>query len=174
MQLRQENREKDPVQFGGLPDKPEVSGAEAGIFHDPGPKNAEFVRYGVMHRNTFIDSPRLLRRDFSMKTRPDLFFAGQLTGLEGYLAAMFSGLLAGKNAVRRCQGRETLVLPRETMMGALSHYISDESVKDFQPMGANFGILPPLQEPIRDKRRRYGALSERSLERIEKIINSGV
>ena len=92
----------------------------------------------------------------------------------GYLAAMFSGLLAGKNAVRRCQGRETLVLPRETMMGALSHYISDESVKDFQPMGANFGILPPLQEPIRDKRRRYGALAERSLERIEKIINSGV
>lgn len=92
----------------------------------------------------------------------------------GYLAAMFSGLLAGKNAVRRCQGRETLVLPRETMMGALSHYISDESVKDFQPMGANFGILPPLQESIRDKRRRYGALAERSLERIEKIINSGV
>lgn len=87
---------------------------------------------------------------------------------------MFSGLLAGKNAVRRCQGRETLVLPRETMMGALSHYISDESVKDFQPMGANFGILPPLQESIRDKRRRYGALAERSLERIEKIINSGV
>mgnify|MGYP000069696258 CR=1 FL=1 len=101
-------------------------------------------------------------------------FAGQLTGLEGYLAAMFSGLLGREERGSALQGRETLVLPRETMMGALSHYISDESVKDFQPMGANFGILPPLQEPIRDKRRRYGALSERSLERIEKIINSGV
>lgn len=87
---------------------------------------------------------------------------------------MFSGLLAGLNAVRRCQCRETLVLPRETMMGALSHYISDESVKDFQPMGANFGILPPLQEHIRDKRQRYGALAERSLNRIAEIIKSGV
>ena len=174
VQLRQENREKTLYNLVGFQTNLRFPEQRRVFSMIPALKNAEFVRYGVMHRNTFIDSPRLLRRDFSMKTRPDLFFAGQLTGLEGYLAAMFSGLLAGKNAVRRCQGRETLVLPRETMMGALSHYISDESVKDFQPMGANFGILPPLQEPIRDKRRRYGALSERSLERIEKIINSGV
>ena len=174
VQLRQENREKTLYNLVGFQTNLRFPEQRRVFSMIPALKNAEFVRYGVMHRNTFIDSPRLLRRDFSMTTRPDLFFAGQLTGLEGYLAAMFSGLLAGKNAVRRCQGRETLVLPRETMMGALSHYISDESVKDFQPMGANFGILPPLQEPIRDKRRRYGALSERSLERIEKIINSGV
>lgn len=170
VQLRQENREKTLYNLVGFQTNLKFPEQKRVFSMIPALKNAEFVRYGVMHRNTFIDSPRLLNQDFSMKTRPDLFFAGQLTGLEGYLAAMFSGLLAGVNAVRRCRGRETLVLPRETMMGALSYYISDESVRDFQPMGANFGILPPLQEHIRDKRQRYGALAERSLQIIDEIL----
>ena len=110
----------------------------------PALKNAEFLRYGVMHRNTFLDSPRLLNADYSMRKRPDLFFAGQITGVEGYMESAGSGVLAGLNAARRLRGQDPLVLPRETMLGALAGYISDPSVKNFQPMGANFGVLPPL------------------------------
>lgn len=173
VQLRQENREKTLYNLVGFQTNLKFSEQKRVFSMIPALKNAEFVRYGVMHRNTFIDSPRLLNRDYSMRARPDLFFAGQITGVEGYMESASSGLLAGINVVRRCQGKETLSLPRETMMGALSHYISDESVKDFQPMGANFGILPPLQEHIRDKRQRYGALAQRSLRQLEKIIQNG-
>ena len=114
----------------------------------PALKNAEFLRYGVMHRNTFLDSPRLLNADYSMRKRPDLFFAGQITGVEGYMESAGSGVLAGLNAARRLRGQDPLVLPRETMLGALAGYISDPSVKNFQPMGANFGVLPPLERPV--------------------------
>ena len=130
----------------------------------PGLENAEFVRYGVMHRNTFLDSPRLLNADYSMRKRPDLFFAGQITGVEGYMESAGSGVLAGLNAARRLRGQDPLVLPRETMLGALAGYISDPSVKNFQPMGANFGVLPPLERPVREKRERYESLSTRALE----------
>lgn len=130
----------------------------------PALKNAEFVRYGVMHRNTFMDSPRLLNGDYSFRTQPNLFFAGQITGVEGYMESASAGILAGLNAARRLKGLETLILPQTTMMGALSRYISDESVKHFQPMGANFGVLPTLSEHIRDKVERYTALSNRALE----------
>lgn len=129
----------------------------------PGLQNAEFVRYGVMHRNSFIDSPRLLGPDFSLRARPDIFIAGQLAGVEGYMESAAAGILAGINAVRRLKGEETFVPPDYTMTGALARYISDETVKDFQPMGANFGVLPPLPERIRDKKARYAALSARSL-----------
>ncbi len=129
----------------------------------PALKNADFVRYGVMHRNTFIDSPRLLRGDFSFRTRENLFFAGQITGVEGYMESASSGILAGLNMVRKLQGKETLVLPETSMIGALMRYISDESVKNFQPMGANFGVLPPIEPKIRDKQERYAALSQRGL-----------
>ncbi len=129
----------------------------------PGLENAEFVRYGVMHRNTFLDSPRLLNADYSMRKRPDLFFAGQITGVEGYMESAGSGVLAGLNAARRLRGQDPLVLPRETMLGALAGYISDPSVKNFQPMGANFGVLPPLERPVREKRERYESLSTRAL-----------
>lgn len=129
----------------------------------PALKNAEFVRYGVMHRNTFLDSPRLLNADYSMRKRPDLFFAGQITGVEGYMESAGSGVLAGLNAARRLRGQDPLVLPRETMLGALAGYISDPSVKNFQPMGANFGVLPPLERPVREKRERYESLSTRAL-----------
>ena len=129
----------------------------------PALKNAEFLRYGVMHRNTFLDSPRLLNADYSMRKRPDLFFAGQITGVEGYMESAGSGVLAGLNAARRLRGQDPLVLPRETMLGALAGYISDPSVKNFQPMGANFGVLPPLERPVREKRERYESLSTRAL-----------
>lgn len=128
----------------------------------PALQNAEFVRYGVMHRNTFIDSPRLLNSDFSLRNDPKIFFAGQITGVEGYMESAASGILAGLNAARRLLGRDTVTLPETTMMGALSRYISDESVKHFQPMGANFGVLPPLSEKIRDKALRYTAIADRA------------
>ena len=130
----------------------------------PALRNAEFVRYGVMHRNTFIDSPRHLNGDFSFKGRDGLYFAGQITGVEGYMESASSGILAGINMANRLSGKEALELPDFTMMGALSKYISNPGVTDFQPMGANFGILPPLGEKIRDKKMRYEALAKRSLD----------
>ena len=133
----------------------------------PALKNAEFLRYGVMHRNTFIDSPRLLNGDFSMRNNPYLFFGGQITGVEGYMESAASGLMAGINLSLRLLGKETVILPEDTMIGALSRYISDETVKNFQPMGANFGILPPLSEKIRDKQERYMMLAERGIESLK-------
>lgn len=129
----------------------------------PGLENAEFVRYGVMHRNSFINSPMLLNPDFSMRDNSNLFFAGQITGVEGYMESAASGIIAGINAVRLAQGKDSLVPEADTMIGSLCAYISDESVKSFQPMGANFGILPPIEPKIKDKRERYMALSQRAV-----------
>lgn len=129
----------------------------------PGLENAEFVRYGVMHRNSFLNSPKLLSSDFSLRTNPNIFFAGQITGVEGYMESAGSGILAGINAVRRAQGRTVFVPNTDTMLGALCDYISDETVTNFQPMGANFGILPPIEPKIRDKKERYKALSDRAI-----------
>ncbi len=133
----------------------------------PALRNAEFVRYGVMHRNSFIRSPEVLCADFSLRQNPHIFFAGQITGVEGYMESAASGILAGINAARRIQGEEALILPVETMMGALSHYIAESALGDFQPMNANFGILPPLTQRIRDKHERYLAMAERSLAVLE-------
>ncbi|MBC8569254.1 methylenetetrahydrofolate--tRNA-(uracil(54)-C(5))-methyltransferase (FADH(2)-oxidizing) TrmFO [Zongyangia hominis] len=129
----------------------------------PGLENAEFVRYGVMHRNTFLDSPRLLDQYFRLKKEPRIFFAGQMTGVEGYMESAASGLLAGVNMALTLTGKEPLTLPFDTMTGALSRYISDGSVKDFQPMGANMGLLPPPLKRERDKVKRYAQVSERAL-----------
>ena len=129
----------------------------------PGLENAEFVRYGVMHRNSFINSPMLLNPDFSMRDNSNLFFAGQITGVEGYMESAASGIIAGINAVRLAQGKDSLVPEADTMIGSLCAYISDESVKSFQPMGANFGILPPIEPKIKDKKERYSALSQRAV-----------
>lgn len=129
----------------------------------PGLENAEFIRYGVMHRNSFLNSPRLLNANFSMRNNEKLFFAGQITGVEGYMESAGSGIIAGINAVRLAQGKVEFVPASDTMLGALCDYISDESVKNFQPMGANFGVLSPIEPKIRDKRERYAALSERAL-----------
>lgn len=136
----------------------------------PGLQNAEFVRYGVMHRNSFLDSPRLLNSDFSLRSNPYLYFAGQITGVEGYMESAASGIMAGINAVRRADGKEPLRLEDKTMIGALSDYISDESVKNFQPMGANFGILPPIEPKIRDKKERYAAMAKRALDSLAETL----
>ena len=129
----------------------------------PGLEHAEFLRYGMMHRNTFINSPRLLLPTLQWRTRADLFFAGQLTGVEGYMGNAATGLLAGLNAARLIQGQEPLVLPPTTMLGALCHYVTHAAEQDFQPMKANFGLLPPLDEPLHNKRARYQAYAARAL-----------
>lgn len=132
----------------------------------PALKDAVFMRYGVMHRNTFLQSPGFLGADFAVLSRPDLFFAGQMTGVEGYMESAASGLVAGINAANRLLGKASLSLSRETMIGALAAHVSTEN-RDFQPMGANFGILPPLASPIRDKRQRYAALAARAMAHYE-------
>lgn len=136
----------------------------------PGLENAEFLRYGVMHRNSFLNSPKLLCRDFSLRSDGRIFFAGQITGVEGYMESAASGIIAGKNMARRLNGEAPLELPDVTMLGALSAYISDESVENFQPMGANMGILPDIGERIKDKQERYQVIADRSLAALEKCL----
>lgn len=136
----------------------------------PGLENAEFVRYGVMHRNSFLNSPKLLDADFSLRSDRRIFFAGQITGVEGYMESAASGIMAGINMTRKLSGKDSLILPTDTMIGALSHYISDESVTDFQPMGANMGILPPCPTRIKDKQERYRIVAEAALTSLDKTI----
>ena len=133
----------------------------------PGLANAEFVKYGVMHRNTYINSTKVLDNNYQLKGERNIFFAGQITGVEGYVESIASGLMAGINAVKYVRDDAKFVLPKETMLGALTEYIATENDK-FQPMNANFGILPELPEKIRDKKERYRALAEKSLKLIEK------
>ena len=169
VQLRTENRENSLYNLVGFQTNLKFGEQKRVFGMIPGLENAEFVRYGVMHRNTFLNSPKLLNGDYSLRQRPQLFFAGQITGVEGYMESASSGILAGRNAVRRLRGQEPLVLPETTMLGALSRYISGYTGKDFQPMGANFGILPPLPNRVRDKRQRYLALAERALADFQKF-----
>ncbi len=136
----------------------------------PGLQNAEFERYGMMHRNTFINAPMHLRPTLQFKRRDDLFFAGQITGVEGYVGNIGTGLLAGVNAANLVLGRPLWKLPPTTMLGALCHYITHAEPKDFQPMKANFGILPPLENPPRNKRERKRAYAERALRDLESFL----
>lgn len=136
----------------------------------PGLQNARFARYGVMHRNTFLDSPRLLDGCFALKGRKSLFFAGQLTGVEGYMESAASGIVAGRALARRLAGKEPRPLPVDTMLGALCHYISDPTVTDFQPMGSNMGILPPLAERERNKELRYTKMAERAISSLRRYL----
>ena len=170
LQLRRETKDGALLNLVGFQTNLKFSEQKRVFSMIPALRHAEYMRYGVMHRNTFLDAPRLLHADYSLRARPDLFFAGQITGVEGYMESAQSGLLAGMNLVRRLRGEKTLVLPPSTMMGALSRYISDESVRDFQPMGASFGILPPIEPKIREKKLRYEALSARSLQALENYL----
>ena len=170
LQLRTENREKTLFNLVGFQTNLKFGEQKRVFGMIPGLAHAEFVRYGVMHRNTFLNSPALLDGDFSFRRRPGLYFAGQITGVEGYMESAGSGILAGINLARRLQGREPLLLPETTMLGALSRHVSQYAGKDFQPMGANFGVLPPLPEKIRDKRQRYMALSQRALCDLEPML----
>lgn len=166
VQLRRENSKGTMFNLVGFQTNLKFGEQKRVFSMIPGLENAEFVRYGVMHRNSFLNSPKLLNADFSLRSNPNIFFAGQITGVEGYMESAASGIMAGLNAVRRAQDEEPLVLSEYNMIGALSQYISDESVTNFQPMGANFGILPPIEPKIRDKRERYMALANRALEQL--------
>ncbi|MBQ3094778.1 MAG: methylenetetrahydrofolate--tRNA-(uracil(54)-C(5))-methyltransferase (FADH(2)-oxidizing) TrmFO [Clostridia bacterium] len=170
LQLRAENREGTMRNLVGFQTNLKFPEQKRVFGMIPALKNAEYLRYGVMHRNTFLDSPRRLTATFAFRERDGLFFAGQMTGVEGYMESAASGILAGLNAVAMLKGFSPFVLPADTMMGALSHYISGYEGKDFQPMGANFGVLPPIEPPIRDKRLRYEALSNRALASLAQTV----
>ncbi|MBQ6713640.1 MAG: methylenetetrahydrofolate--tRNA-(uracil(54)-C(5))-methyltransferase (FADH(2)-oxidizing) TrmFO [Selenomonadales bacterium] len=135
----------------------------------PGLENAEFVRLGVMHRNTYIHSPKVLEQTLQLKSRPRLFFAGQITGVEGYVESAASGLMAGINAARLACGKQPFIFPEDTAHGALCHYITHAEGKNFQPMNVNFGLLPPLGQKIRDKKLKNKMIADRALESLEKF-----
>ena len=169
LQLRKENKDGTMYNLVGFQTNLKFPEQKRVFSMFPALKNAEFVRYGVMHRNTFLNSPGLLSYDFSLKKEPRIYFAGQISGVEGYMESASSGILAGYNAARRLFGEEPILLPKITMMGALSQYISDETVKNFQPMGAAFGIIDPLPDRIKDKKERYETLANRSLDYFKTI-----
>ena len=138
----------------------------------PGLENAEFLRYGIMHRNTYLNSPEILSPDYSMKDRPTVFFAGQMTGVEGYVESAGSGLVAGINAAKRALGEETLTFPEKTMIGSMAAYVSRGGISGkFTPMNANFGLMPPLDHRVKGgKVARYEVVAARALEEIDKFI----
>lgn len=140
----------------------------------PGLEEAEFVRYGVMHRNTFINSPKLLDDTYMLKSQDGLFFAGQITGVEGYVESASSGLLAGLNLARRLGGAQPIRFPNTTAIGALACYISDPTIKDFQPMNINFGIIEPLGFRVKGKQNKKAALAERSLYILDDLISNAL
>jgi len=170
LQLRKENREATMYNLVGFQTNLKFGEQKRVFSMIPALHDAQFHRYGVMHRNTFIDSPRILCSDYSVKENKNLFFAGQITGVEGYMESASSGLLCGINASRLMNGQPTVTLPGITMMGAMARYISDPYVEDFQPMGANFGIMPELADRPRDKAARGEAYAQRSLEALKTFI----
>ena len=169
VQLRKENSQGTLYNLVGFQTNLKFGEQKRVFSMIPALKNADFMRYGVMHRNTFINSPKVLNRDLSLKQNKNIFFAGQLSGVEGYMESAASGIIAGINAVNKLLDKEAVILPKFTMIGALIDYITDETVTNFQPMGANFGVLPALETHIRDKRERYMALANRSLEYFKTI-----
>ena len=170
VQLRKENEQGSLLNLVGFQTNLKFGEQQRVFRMIPGLEQAEFMRYGVMHRNTFLNSPTLLNADYSVRTRSNLFFAGQITGVEGYMESASSGILAGINALRRLRGECSLVLPEDTMTGALSRHVAESVSGDFQPMGANFGVLPPIEPHIRDKKERYKALAERGLSSLETCL----
>ncbi len=173
LQLRTENADKTMYNLVGFQTNLKFGEQKRVFGMIPALKNAEFIRYGVMHRNTFINSPMLLNADFNLRINNNIFFAGQITGVEGYMESGVSGLMAGINAVRKLKNLNPLILPKETMTGALSRYISDVSVSNFQPMGANMGILPPLEIHIKDKKERAKQYAGRSLAILNQMKEKG-
>jgi len=139
----------------------------------PGLENAEFIKYGVMHRNTYINSTKLLDNTYNLKSNSNIYFAGQITGVEGYVESISSGMLAALNACAQCKNEQEIILPETTMIGALAKYISTENDK-FQPMNANFGIVPELGERIKDKKLKYGKLADRAMLDLQKNIICGI
>lgn len=175
VQLRQDNSAKTLYNLVGFQTNLKW-GAQKELLHSiPGLENANIVRYGVMHRNTFINSPRLLNATLQTRKRPTLFFAGQITGTEGYTESIASGLLAGINAARYVNGEKLIELPKETILGALTHYISDEEHTKFQPINSNWGLVPPVELPKKErknKKLKAEIISARSIETLTKLVNS--
>ncbi|GAW94328.1 tRNA (uracil-5-)-methyltransferase [Calderihabitans maritimus] len=172
VQLRQDNREGTLYNIVGFQTNLKW-GEQARVFRlIPGLENAEFVRYGVMHRNTFINSPSLLLPTLQLKKNSNIFFAGQITGVEGYVESASNGIVAGLNAARLLQGKEPLVFPRETVIGALCHYITSSEPQQFQPMNANFGLVPPFGKRFRNKREKNQKLAQRALNSLESFLQN--
>ena len=170
VQLRQDNSEGTLYNIVGFQTNLKFGEQKRVFSLIPGLENAEFVRYGVMHRNTYINSPKLLDDTYNLKSNPNIYFAGQITGVEGYVESISSGMVAALNAVRKYNEKEKMVFPKETVIGALADYVSTQN-EDFSPMNANFGILPQLPERIKDKQERYKSLAYRALEIIKNLEN---
>ncbi len=170
VQLRAENNKGDLYNIVGFQTNLKFGEQKRVFSLIPGLEQAEFVRYGVMHRNTFINSPKLLNSSFNMRSHRNIFFAGQITGVEGYIESAASGIIAGINLSRMILGKDFLNLPKTTMIGALSGYISDESVENFQPMGSNMGILPPLEQRIKNKSERYLKVAMRGIDDLKATL----
>ena len=171
LQLRQENRAATLYSMVGFQTRMKWGDQKRVFRLIPGLENAEFVRYGVIHRNTYIQSPKVLADTLQMRTYPNLFFAGQITGVEGYVESAATGILAGRNAARHVQGKPLLTLPDTTMLGALAAYVAHYDGKDFQPMNSNWGIVPPLPERIRDKKEKAHLLAERGLAALDAALD---
>lgn len=169
VQLRQENAEGTMFNLVGFQTSLKWDEQRRVFSLVPGLEEAEFIRFGVMHRNTYINSPVLLYPSFQSKKRSNLFFAGQVTGVEGYVESAASGLMAGINAARILAGKKTVVFPRDTAHGSLAHYITEADPAHFQPMNVTFGLFPPQAEKIRDKKERYRRVAQKALESIEKF-----
>ena len=170
LQLRKENSSGSMYNLVGFQTNLKFPEQKRVFSMIPALHKADFVRYGVMHRNTFICSPKVLNADYSVKENKKLFFAGQITGVEGYMESAASGIMAGINACNRLLGKDTMILPKETMIGSLSSYIADLTVVKFQPMGANFGVLPELENRPRDKKERGAAYAKRALEVLDEYL----
>ena len=171
VQLRRENAEGSLYNIVGFQTNLKFGEQKRVFSMIPGLQNAEFARYGVMHRNTFLCSPRLLDERFMLKGSKNVFFAGQMTGVEGYVESAASGITAGRALADILCGKEPVKLPRETMMGALAWHVSNDWERDFQPMGSNMGILPPLSENVRDKKLKYAMLAERALAALDEALS---
>ena len=171
LQLRKENKEGTLYNLVGFQTNLKFSEQKRVFSLIPALKNAEFVRYGVMHRNSFINSPKLLDNNFRLKSNNNIWFAGQITGVEGYMESAMSGIIAAESVFRATKGIEQLNLPCSTMCGALTHYISSDDKKDFQPMGANFGIIEHNHSQIRDKQERYMKIAQKAIQDIRNSLN---
>jgi methylenetetrahydrofolate--tRNA-(uracil-5-)-methyltransferase len=169
IQLRKEDAEGNLLNLVGFQTSLKWGEQERVFKMIPALKGAEFVRFGTIHRNTYINSPKLLTPSLQLKENPRIFFAGQITGVDGYIESTGMGLVAGINAERITNGLEPIAFPAETVIGSLLKFISGAETKNFQPMNANFGLLPPLTERIRDKKARRQAIAERALTALEKI-----
>ena len=174
VQLRQDNAAKSVYNLVGFQTHLKFPEQKRVFTMIPALKNAEFVRYGVMHQNTFLQSPKLLDKYYADRRNPLVAFAGQMTGVEGYMESTASGFLAAVAMAAKVQGREIPNFPQETAIGALGMYVSDERIENFQPMNVNFSIIPPLEKRIKKKAEKNLAIANRSLEIIDKLIAEGV